>query len=167
MRDMEIYLECREFYTDEAALLDNWEIDDWLDLLTDDVRYVAPLRETKERRDRAEEFSAEAFHFRDDKESLEMRVQKANHEYSWAHLPPVRDRRFVSNIKVLDQQEDELQTRSNLLVRLSERDIPEDTGVITCERFDTLRRVDGSLKIADREIFFDNTNFDFPLMIFF
>ena len=36
--------EIEAFLFEEAALLDSWRLDDWLGLLTEDVRYLVPLQ---------------------------------------------------------------------------------------------------------------------------
>ena len=37
-----------DFLYEEAALLDEWRLDEWLELLTDDVTYEVPSTDTPE-----------------------------------------------------------------------------------------------------------------------
>ena len=54
-RDLQQEIEQFLFY--EGSLLDDHQLEEWLGLLADDIRYFMPIRRTLANRDRAKEFS--------------------------------------------------------------------------------------------------------------
>jgi len=97
----------------EAELLDGRQFREWLGLLDPDIRYVVPVRTTRE--DSAGWVGAIA-HWNDDYTGLEMRVLRGETDFSWAESPRSRTRHFVSNIRTTaGPGTDELTVRSNLL----------------------------------------------------
>ncbi|RQH02442.1 aromatic-ring-hydroxylating dioxygenase subunit beta [Natrarchaeobius oligotrophus] len=149
---------CENFLYREAQLLDDRDLLEWHEtLITDDVEYRVPVRTTKERSAETE-FSEESFHMIEDWGSLKVRVERMENDFAWSEDPPSRNRRFVSNVRVADEDPDagEVSIRSNLLVhRLRANDTEPD--LLSAERRDTLRRVDGSWRLADRTVLLDHT----------
>ncbi len=123
--------------------------------LTPDIRYVVPVRTTRE--DSAGWVSAIA-HWNDDYTGLEMRVLRSETEFSWAESPRSRTRHFVSNIRTTAGPggADELTVRSNLLFFRS-RGASGRWELLSAERVDVLRRSDGSLRLARREVLLDHS----------
>jgi len=152
--DVALWLEVQQFLVHEAELLDDYRERDWLALLTEDVEYAIPVRVTKERA-AGKGFSAHAFHMQEDFGMLETRIERLETEYAWAEDPPSRTRRCVSNVR-LDGGEsaDELLVKSNLLLYRNRGDAPTHQ-LICCERHDVLRRVDGALRLARRDVYLD------------
>lgn len=155
-RRMRRHYECQSFLTREAGLLDDRELAAWLDLLTEDVTYDMPVRVTREAGSNRSEFSDEAFNYREDRSTLEARVERFQTEYAWSEDPPSRTRRFVSNVRVGDADGDETPVESYLLVTRSQGDTPETT-TLSAQRHDVLRRVEGDLRLAERVIHLDST----------
>lgn len=153
----EVRRRCVDFLNREAELLDGWEMRAWYDLVTEDVRYRVPLRVTKERG--ANEFSETATHFEETHDSLDMRVRRFESEYAWSENPPSRVRHFVTNVRVDSVEGDEVDVRSYLLLHRTQHD-QTNYDLISCEREDTLREVDGHLRLARREVFLDHTVVD-------
>lgn len=151
-------LECRDFLVREAALLDDQQLHEWLDLLTDDVEYRVPRRVMRERGTETSEFSDDGFLYRDDKGTLRTRVERYDREYAWAENPPSRTRRFVGNVRIEDQGEetDEIRVKNNMLVYRSQGDTT-DHDLIIGEREDVLRRRDEELALAERTVYLDQT----------
>ncbi|WP_300016590.1 aromatic-ring-hydroxylating dioxygenase subunit beta [Pseudonocardia sp.] len=146
----------QEFMFREADLLDSGRLREWLALLTDDVRYLVPLRTTRERAAGPGWVSAIA-HWDDDLTGLEMRVMRTETEFSWAEDPPSRTRHFVSNIRTSPgATAEELAVRSNLLFFRSRGD-HGGWDLLSAERADVLRRMDGSLRLARREVLLDHS----------
>jgi 3-phenylpropionate/cinnamic acid dioxygenase small subunit len=142
----------------EAALLDAHHYQDWLALLTDDVTYWMPIRETRSTADADREFTAfgEAAFFDEDRKMLEVRVDKRDSGSAWSEDPPSRTRHCVTNVRILERHADgELTVGCNLVVYRSRLDTDEDWWV--GRRVDRLRRVEGGWKIARREIYLDQT----------
>lgn len=156
IREMALHYECMQFYNREAELLDARKLDEWLEMLTEDVTYKMPVRVTRDRTSELPEFSNRAFSFSDNRNTLEARVERFNSEFAWSEEPPSRVRHFVSNVRVTGRDGDEISVKCNLLVHRSQGDTP-DSVYMSGERNDTLRRVDGELKLATRQILVDHT----------
>jgi 3-phenylpropionate/cinnamic acid dioxygenase small subunit len=152
-------LRCRieDFFYLEAELLDDRRLREWLDLLTDDIRYWMPIRyNTLERPDDlAEELSkpGEGYYFDDDKKSLRIRVERVYARNAWAEMPPSRTRHLISNIRIKSDDGVEIAVHSNFIVYRTRMETDQDMFVGT--RKDVLRRVDGGFKIAKRTIILD------------
>ncbi|RQG86953.1 3-phenylpropionate/cinnamic acid dioxygenase subunit beta [Natrarchaeobius halalkaliphilus] len=154
--DLVLTLECRQFLVNEAELLDDQRLHEWLDLLTDDVEYRVPRRVMRERGAEAAEFSDEGFLFRDDKGTLRTRVERYDKEYAWAENPPSRTRRIVGNVRVVEQTADDVTVKSNSIVYRSQGD-ESDHDLIAGERVDVLRRADEGFRLARRTVHLDQT----------
>ena len=137
----------------EATLLDHGRFDEWLELLTEDIVYQAPVRVTRERG--KPDISDAMFHFDDTRATLGMRVERLKTEYAWAEDPPSRTRHFVSNVQVWPtERSDELAVHSYVLVY---RNRGSDAGydLLSGERQDVLRQVDGRWRLARRRVVLD------------
>jgi 3-phenylpropionate/cinnamic acid dioxygenase small subunit len=155
--DSELRRQIEDFYYLEAELLDDRKLREWLDLLTDDIRYWMPIRYNPSERpeDLTEELSkpGEGYYFDDNKRSLTIRVERVYAKNAWAELPPSRTRHFISNIRVKKDNGVEIAADSNFLVYRTRMETDQDMFVGT--RKDILRRVNGSFKIARRTIILD------------
>jgi len=148
--------EVEAFLLKEAELLDELRYREWLELLTPDVHYLAPVRITRER-EKGPGLVEGMAHFDEDYASLEMRILRLETEFAWAEDPPSRTRHHVSNIRVGEPKGDEIPVRSYLLLFRSRGDSPQ-YDLISCERHDILRRVNGNLKLAKRVIVLDHSS---------
>lgn len=168
MERYELHFECTEFLNREAQLLDDDELRDWLDLLTEDVEYRVPRRVTRERGSGRSEFSDKGFLYRDDYGTLATRVRRYENEYAWAENPPTRTRRFVSNVRVeeLPDDDDDVLVRNNLMLYRNHSDTT-DHDLIVGERHDRLRRVDGALRLGERTVYLDQTVLNTQNLSFF
>jgi 3-phenylpropionate/cinnamic acid dioxygenase small subunit len=157
--DSELRRQIEDFYYLEAELLDDRKLREWLDLLTDDIRYWMPIRYNPSERpeDLTEELSkpGEGYYFDDNKKSLTIRVERVYAKNAWAELPPSRTRHFISNIRVKKDNGVEIAADSNFLVYRTRMETDQDMFVGT--RKDILRRVNGSFKIARRTIILDQS----------
>ena len=149
--------EAEQFLYAEAALLDNRRLDEWLELLTDDVHYWMPIRRTTTAKEVEREFTEPggmAF-FDDDRSTLAMRVQRLAVGRAWAEDPPSRTRRLLSNVQIVGAQGDEIETTCNFQLYRTRLASEEDSWI--GRREDVLRRVDGHLKLARRHIYLEQT----------
>ncbi|MGH7795389.1 MAG: aromatic-ring-hydroxylating dioxygenase subunit beta [Candidatus Binatia bacterium] len=152
-------LRCRveDFLYLEAELLDDRKLREWLELLTDDVRYWMPIRHNTLERpdDLSEELSkpGDGYYFDDDKKSLTIRVERVYARNAWAEMPPSRTRHLISNIRIKKDDGSEIEVHSNFLVYRTRMETDQDMFVGT--RKDVLRRVDDGFKIAKRTIILD------------
>jgi phthalate 3,4-dioxygenase subunit beta len=77
----ERHLQAHQFLVDEAYLLDAQDYDSWLALLTDDIRYLMPVRVTTARGAGFDTAPGMA-HFDEDKYSLGRRVARFATEHA-------------------------------------------------------------------------------------
>jgi len=143
------------FLYDEAQMLDENRLDDWLGCLAGDLRYFMPVRTSLLRADIRSSASDTIGHFDDDYEAIAFRVKRLQVPTSWSEDPPSRTRRFVTNIRVEHGNvPDEFDVVSYLLVMRNRWDDPQYE-IITAERQDVLRRVGDDLRLARRRIIGD------------
>jgi 3-phenylpropionate/cinnamic acid dioxygenase small subunit len=154
---LETYWEVHSFLMREAELLDERREREWLEsCIADDVEYLMPVRENRERSEGVG-FSDESFYFQDTRGSLELRVKRLETEYAWAEDPPSRTRHFVTNVRVAEgDEEDEVAVRSNLLLYRSRGSDPRHD-LISAERKDVLRKEEGQWKLRKRVILLDHS----------
>jgi 3-phenylpropionate/cinnamic acid dioxygenase small subunit len=162
--DVEVARACERFLYQEAELLDDNRVREWLELLTEDIRYEIPVRMTRER-SATSVFSEQAFHMLDDYGTLRTRVERLDTEYAWAEDPPSRTRRLVTNVRVSEADRPrEHAVRSNVLIY---RGRYEDLGdLVVGERHDVLRQTDAGLRLAARTVLLDQTTLANNLAIF-
>ena len=154
--DIGLRNELEEFLYLESELLDDRRLDEWLELWTEDCHYWMPIRSTRVHGDEEHELTKEweNSYFDDDKLVMRQRVAKVATRFSWSEEPPSRTRHLLSNIRIRPgQSADELRVVCNFIVYRSRLSADEDKWV--GERHDTLRRVDGEWKIAERKVFLD------------
>ena len=150
------HLQAHQFLVDEAYLLDAQEYDAWLDTLTDDVRYVMPVRVTTAR-GAGFDTSPGMAHFDEDKYSLRQRVARFATEHAWTEDPPSRLRHFVTNVRTFEgADEAELLVESAELLFRSRGDVNE-SALVSCGREDLLRWCEDRWKLARRKIFVDES----------
>jgi len=155
--DYELLIDVEQFLYREAQLLDDDDLHEWFDLLTEDVEYRVPRRVTRERGAHQSEFSEEGFLYREDHGTLRTRVKRYDKEYAWAENPPSRTRRLVTNVRIESASDGDVSARSNLLLYRGQGE-ETDADLIACERFDTLRRTDDGLRLAKRTVHLDQTS---------
>lgn len=155
--DSELRHKIEDFLYLEAELLDDRKLREWLDLLTDDVRYWMPIRHNPLERpeDLSDELAkpGDGYYFDDDKTSLSVRVERLYVRNAWAEMPPSRTRHLVSNVRIKNDDGSEMEVHSNFLVYRTRMETDQDIFVGT--RRDILRRVNDSFKIAKRTIILD------------
>ena len=150
------YAEVHEWLVEEAELLDGHQLEAWLARLADDVTYRMPVRPTLEN---GADDSATYYHLDENFESLWVRVHRVLGGSAWAENPPSRTRRIVSNVRVaLDATNAEFEASSYLLLLRSRGDAT-NYEIMSCDRRDRLRRVEGDLLVlAYREILVDQSS---------
>jgi p-cumate 2,3-dioxygenase subunit beta len=137
-----------DFLYREAALLDEWRLDEWLALLTDDARYQVPSNDRPD----AEPGTA-LFTIADDISRIRARVTRLKDKNAHAEHPHSRTRRIIANVRIVAREDDELQAEANFVVYRFRRDerIREYVG-----RYRYRLRVEaGEMRIAKREALID------------
>ena len=139
--------EVEAFLFEEAALLDDWRLDEWLALFTDDARYVVPVTDAREG-DLRETLSI----INDDMSRLRGRVERLKSRHAHREFPWSRTRRLITNVRVTETTREEIRVTASFLVyRIRAGHVDPLIG-----RYDhTLRRVDGRLKMAYRKATLD------------
>ncbi len=149
--------EAEEFLYREAELLDDRRFDEWLGLLTEDIHYWMPIRRTTQAKDVHLEFTKPggmAF-FDDDLGTLTLRVRRLSVGRAWAEDPPSRTRHLITNLRVTGVADNEMTVRCNFQLYRTRLNSEEDSWI--GRREDVLRRVNGELKLARRNIFLEQT----------
>ncbi len=103
--------EIEDFLYLEAELLDAWELDKWLELFTDDARYIVPSTETP----RAEAGTALAL-MDDNMVRLRARVRRLQSGRAPREYPQSRTRRYITNVRITGYEGDEVLVTANFLV---------------------------------------------------
>ena len=136
-----------EFLFKEAALLDDWKLEEWIGLFTEDARYVVPSTDLPEG-----DPGRDLVFIDDDIVRLRARVTRLNSRHSHRERPRSRTRRFVSNVRVEETDEEHLSVRANVLVyRFRSGEGAPYVGAIEY----TLRREGGDFRIAYRRAVLD------------
>jgi 3-phenylpropionate/cinnamic acid dioxygenase small subunit len=140
------------FLHHEAALLDKRDFLGWLGLMTDDIVYRVLAQSSRT----AEAVPATYAIVDVDMGGLKLRVEQiANPRLTHAENPPTHARRFVSNLEATHAAPpDAFIAETNILVHRSRPNV-DHAGLYAGARRDVLRRVDGALRIARREVILD------------
>lgn len=134
--------EIENFLYNEAALLDDWRLEEWLALFTEDCRYVVP---STDRLDTDE--PGVLVLVDDDRTRLKGRVERLNSRKAHREFPWSRTRRLITNIRIVGVEGDEIAVLANFLVyRVRNNQVHSFMGQY---RY-TLTRVDGELRIRLR-----------------
>ena len=137
-----------DFLYEEAALLDEWRLDEWADLFTEDARYVVPTTDLPEG-DPAQDL----VFIDDDIVRIRARVKRLNSRHAHREYPMSRTRRFISNVRVRQTDEGDFAVNANALVyRFRSGEVAPYVG-----RYEyILKHVDGRFKIRHRRAVLDH-----------
>ena len=153
--------EIEQFLYQEAELLDERQFEDWLDLLTEDIRYWMPMRRNVKFGELDREFTREGQDinwFDEGKDTLVRRVNQILTGVHWAEEPLSRIRHLITNVQLLNatpsaSDPSEVPVRCRFLVYRNR--VETETDFLIGKREDTLRKSNGSWKIAERKITLD------------
>jgi p-cumate 2,3-dioxygenase beta subunit len=104
-------LEAEQFLVEEAAILDDWRLDDWLALFTEDASYVVPSTDRPSGDPRTDLTLID-----DDRLRLAGRVTRLKSRHAHREFPWSRTRRLITNVRVLDDRGDELDVTCSVLL---------------------------------------------------
>ena len=140
--------EVEDFLYEEAALLDEWRLDEWADLFTEDARYVVPTTDLPEG-----DPAHDLVFIDDDIVRIRARVKRLNSRHAHREYPSSRTRRFISNIRVKQAGESDLAVSANALVyRFRSGEVASYVG-----RYEyRLKRIDEEFKISFRRATLDH-----------
>jgi 3-phenylpropionate/cinnamic acid dioxygenase small subunit len=164
----DVLREVEQFLYREARLLDERRFNEWLDLLTDDVRYWMAARSNRyPRRSKAIAILDPDRYVEDDmprddelslldenKQTLASRVERLDTGMAWAEDPPSRTRHLITNVEVAPGPTHlEIAVFSNFIVYRTRAETEQDFYIGA--RRDRLRRSDGEWKLAERKVILD------------
>ena len=149
------------FLFHEANLLDDRRYEDWLALLTDDVRYWVPMRRNVKFGELEREFTREGQDinwFDEGKATLTQRVNQILTGVHWAEEPLSRISHLVTNVEIVEAtptaaEPEEVSLRCRFIIYRNR--VETETDILVGRREDTLRRVDGGWQIAKRRVLLD------------
>jgi p-cumate 2,3-dioxygenase beta subunit len=104
-------VEVEDFLINEAALLDEWKLEEWLALVVDDGKYLVPSLDSP-----GSDHRTALFLISDDRRNLGSRVKQLLSRTTWAEFPRSRTRRLVSNVRILEQTGDQVKITANFAV---------------------------------------------------
>ena len=153
--------EIEAFLYREANLLDDRRYDEWLALLTEDIRYWVPMRRNVKFGELEREFTRagqDINWFDEGKETLTQRVRQIQTGVHWAEEPLSRLAHLVTNVEILDADPpgpdaEKVALRCRFIIYRNR--VETETDLLVGRREDTLRRVDGEWQIASRQVFLD------------
>ena len=152
----ERHLVAHQWLVDEAYLLDAQSYEEWLDLLTDDIHYVMPVRVTTAL-GAGFDTSPGMAHFDEDKYSLSRRVARFLTEHAWTEDPPSRLRHYVTNVRAFATEDDDHIVVDSAVLLFRSRGDVRDAALISAGREDLLRRTPAGWRLARRAILVDES----------
>jgi p-cumate 2,3-dioxygenase beta subunit len=137
-----------DFLYREAALLDEWKLEEWLTLLTDDAAYYVPPNDHPD-----SDHRTTLFILADDIVRIRERVKRLMSPDCHAEYPHSRTRRMISNVRITAVNGDLVTVAANFVCnrfRRYER-VREYVGAY---RY-TLKRVGDDFRIKERRVIID------------
>lgn len=137
-----------EFLYMEAALLDAWQLDEWLALFADNARYLVPSAGAADDADPA----TTLFYVADDYHRLSERVKRLKKPTAHAEFPHSKCRRLISNVRLLGGTDAEFSVTSNYVTYRSKMG---STQVYFGHHVYLMRRAENQFKILKKTSFID------------
>lgn len=139
--------EVEQFLFKEADLLDSWQLNEWLELLTEDATYSVPATDNNEGDHRNSLYLVA-----DNHERVVARVKRLSDKWAHAENPRSRTRRFITNVQIKEQNGEELKISANFIVYRMRYGF---TDAYVGQYQHTLVVQNGELKIKDRKSVLD------------
>ncbi|MCY9666792.1 aromatic-ring-hydroxylating dioxygenase subunit beta [Paenibacillus alginolyticus] len=138
-----------DFLYHEAYLLDEWQLDEWGQLLTEDAKYYVPPNDVPNGNP-----NDTLFHVADDIERIKSRIKRLKSRHAHAENPHSRTRRLITNVRITERTDELIHVSANFLVMRYRRNeqIRQYVGVYKYK----LAIRDGKLKIAERKAILDS-----------
>ncbi len=139
-----------DFLFHEAALLDDWRLDDWLELLADDAAYYVPSNNAP-----ASHHRNALFLIADDINRIRARVKRLKDTEAHAEFPHSRTRRMIGNVRITGTNDAATTVEANFVIHRFRRGAPERKFV--GKYIYTLTTSGDGIKIAERRAILDST----------
>ena len=139
---LSIHQELGLFYAYEAELLDEWRLEEWLELVDEGFSYQVPVPLVTDQHPQLG-YDPSALFMDENRESIAenwaARLTDENIAVSWGDRPAVRTHRFLSGLRVRSMERpDEYLARLNVQVAMVRQGT--QAGEMIGERFDIVRR---------------------------
>jgi p-cumate 2,3-dioxygenase beta subunit len=134
-------LEVEDFLYREAAILDEWRLDDWLELFDDEAEYIVPATDYPQGTQ-----SDSLVLITDDIFRIRARVTRLNSRRAHREFPTSRTRRMISNVRIVEDRGEDLDIEANFLIYR----IRKDANAYVGRYLYTLVRSNGSFLIRKR-----------------
>jgi 3-phenylpropionate/cinnamic acid dioxygenase small subunit len=143
-----------QFLYKEARLLDERRLEEWLDLLAEELHYWMPMRRNIKFGDWDLEFTSaetEINWFDEGKDILAGRIRQLNTGVHWPEEPVSRFEHLISNVEVVSAEGDEIRVNSKF--HCYQNRLQDEVNQWVGRREDLLRRdPDTKFKIVRRKI---------------
>lgn len=145
----------------EARLLDEWRLDEWLALYTDDASYVVPATDTPDG-----DPDRDLVLIDDDRARMQSRVERLNSRRAYREYPHSNTRHMVTNVELGELHDNVLDVAAAFAVfRFRGEKSMYYVGRYQIE----LTAVDGALRIQSKRVVLDLTalrpNFDVAIIL--
>ena len=148
---LQLRAEVEAFLYWEAELLDDWKLNEWAELFTDDgVNRVPPLS------DSSLSPANSLFVVADNKTTLLSRVSQLLGGTAWSESPRSKTRRLITNVRLVSIDSKATQSRANFLVHRTRR---ANVSTFVGEYHHRLVRHNDSFKIAERTVILTQDEF--------
>lgn len=143
-----------QFLYYEARLLDERRLDDWLDLLAEELDYWMPMRRNIKFGDWDQEFTdhhKEINWFDEGKDVLAGRIRQINTGVHWPEEPVSRFEHLITNVEIVGVEGDEVRVNSKFFVYQNR--LQDEVNHFVGRREDVLRRdATTRFKVVKRKI---------------
>ncbi|MGW1025684.1 aromatic-ring-hydroxylating dioxygenase subunit beta [Streptomyces sp. NPDC002577] len=135
--------EIEDFLYYEAQLLDAWQLEEWRDLFTEDGRYFVPSTDNPDG-----DLDIDLPLIDDDMVGIRGRIQRLMSTYAHIENPRSTTTRFISNVRLWDDDSGDLGVRANVVVYRSR--VAGTTSYVADVRY-LLRRDGDGFRIAFKQ----------------
>jgi p-cumate 2,3-dioxygenase subunit beta len=142
---------CEDFLYAEAALLDEWRLDEWFALFIEGATYEAPTAGAPDDADPA----TALFYIADDYHRLRHRVERLKKDTAHSEYPRSDGARLISNVRVLSADADEASVGCVFVTYRSKGEVTDR--FFGHHRYRLVAR-DGAMRIAAKRTLLDMAN---------
>jgi len=141
---LQLKAEVEGFLYREARLADEFQLDEWEALLTDDFHYWVPAGRLEG--DPSEQLA----YLNDNRARVATRIRQLKTGKRLSQLPFSPMRRMISNIEVVDQGDDTISVKANFVIYEIAAQSTGELRIWPGQAQYRLRRVDGSLRMSSK-----------------
>jgi p-cumate 2,3-dioxygenase beta subunit len=145
---MGLRAEVEDFLYREAALLDEWRLEEWLSLLTEDARYLVPPNDVPDG-----DPKNTLFILSDDIVRIKERIKRLMSPECHAEFPHSRTRRIIGNVRIVEDAGNEITVAANFTCSKFRR-YERVRQYVGAYRY-VLKRESAGFKIKERRVVID------------